>query len=206
MDRLKEIAKNLDSKDELSIFRNKFILPKDQVYLDGNSLGVLAKDVVDNVNHTIKEEWGNNLITSWNKSWIKLPRIISKKIAAIIKSNEDEVYVGSSTSINLFKLLKSILEANRDIKNITTDNLNFPSDKYICEVIAKDFKIDFKFLDYGNDLKPDIEKLKEYILERKGIVVLSHVSFKSSFRYFVEDISKFCKDCLLYTSPSPRDS
>ena len=194
MDRLKEIAKNLDSKDELSIFRNKFILPKDQVYLDGNSLGVLAKDVVDNVNHTIKEEWGNNLITSWNKSWIKLPRIISKKIAAIIKSNEDEVYVGSSTSINLFKLLKSILESNRDIKNITTDNLNFPSDKYICEVIAKDFKIDFKFLDYGNDLKPDIKKLKEYISERKGIIVLSHVSFKSSFRYSVEDISKFCKD------------
>ena len=161
MDRLKEIAKNLDSKDELSIHRNKFILPKGQVYLDGNSLGVLAKDVVENVNYTIKEEWGNNLITSWNKSWIMLPRIISKKIATIIKSNQDEVYVGSSTSINLFKLLKSILEANRGIKNITTDNLNFPSDKYICEVIAKDFNIDFKFLDYGNDLMPDIEKLKD---------------------------------------------
>ena len=68
MDRLKEIAKNLDSKDELSIYRNKFILPKNQVYLDGNSLGVLAKDVLDNVNYTIKEEWGNNLISSWNKS------------------------------------------------------------------------------------------------------------------------------------------
>ncbi len=194
MDRLKEIAKNFDSKDELSIYRDKFVLPKNQIYLDGNSLGLLSKDVLENVNYTIKEEWGNNLISSWNKSWIKLPRIISRKIASIIKSNEDEVYVGSSTSINLFKLLKSILEANRDIKNITTDNLNFPSDKYICEVIAKDFKIDFKFLDYGNDLKPDIEKLKEYILERKGIVVLSHVSFKSSFRYSVEDISKFCKD------------
>jgi len=194
LDRLKEIAKNLDSKDELSIYRDKFVLPKNQIYLDGNSLGVLAKDVLDNVKYTIKEEWGNNLISSWNKSWIQLPRIISRKIAYIIKSNQDEVYVGSSTSINLFKLLKSILEANGDIKNITTDNLNFPSDKYICEVIAKDFKIDFKFLDYGNDLKPDIGKLKEYILERKGIVVLSHVSFKSSFRYSVEDISKFCKD------------
>ena len=194
MDRLKEIAKNLDSKDELSIYRDKFVLPKNQIYLDGNSLGVLAKDVLDNVNYTIKEEWGNNLISSWNKSWVQLPRIISRKIAYIIKSNEDEVYVGSSTSINLFKLLKSILEANRDVKNITTDSLNFPSDKYICEVIAKDFKIDFKFLDYGNDLKPDIGKLKEYLLERKGIVVLSHVSFKSSFRYSVEDISKFCKD------------
>ena len=194
MDRLRKIAKDYDSKDELSMYRKKFLLPKDQIYLDGNSLGVLAKDVLDSLNYTIKEEWGNNLISSWNKSWIKLPRLISKKIASILKSNEDEVYVGSSTSINLFKLLKSILEANRGIKNITTDNLNFPSDKYICEVIARDFNIDFKFLDYGNDLIPDIEKLKEYILKRKGILVLSHVSFKSSFRYSVEEISKFCKD------------
>ena len=194
MDRLREIAKNLDSKDELSIYRDKFILPKNQIYLDGNSLGVLAKDVVDNLNYTIKEEWGNSLISSWNKSWVNLPRLISSKIATIIKSNEGEVYVGSSTSINLFKLLKSILEANRGIKYIITDNLNFPSDKYICEVIAKDFNINFKFLDYGNDLIPDIEKLKEYILKRRGILVLSHVSFKSSFRYSVEYISKFCKD------------
>ena len=194
MDRLKEIAKNLDLKDELSIYRNKFILPKNQIYLDGNSLGVLAKDVVDNLNYTIKEEWGNSLISSWNKSWVNLPRLISSKIATIIKSNEGEVYVGSSTSINLFKLLKSILEANRGIKYIITDNLNFPSDKYICEVISKDFNIDFKFLEYGNDLIPDIEKLKEYILKRRGILVLSHVSFKSSFRYSVEYISKFCKD------------
>ena len=194
MDRLREIAKNLDSKDELSIYRDKFILPKNQIYLDGNSLGVLAKDVVDNLNYTIKEEWGNSLISSWNKSWVNLPRLISSKIATIIKSNEGEVYVGSSTSINLFKLLKSILEANRGIKYIITDNLNFPSDKYICEVISKDFNIDFKFLEYGNDLIPDIEKLKEYILKRRGILVLSHVSFKSSFRYSVEYISKFCKD------------
>ena len=194
MDRLREIAKNLDSKDELSIYRDKFILPKNQIYLDGNSLGVLAKDVIDNLNYTIKEEWGNSLISSWNKSWVNLPRLISSKIATIIKSNEGEVYVGSSTSINLFKLLKSILEANRGIKYIITDNLNFPSDKYICEVISKDFNIDFKFLEYGNDLIPDIEKLKEYILKRRGILVLSHVSFKSSFRYSVEYISKFCKD------------
>ena len=160
MDRLKEIAKNLDSKDKLSKFREKFILPKDKIYLDGNSLGVLAKDIIGEINHTIKEEWGNNLISSWNKSWIKLPRMISQKLASIIKSKKDEVYVGSSTSINLFKLIKSILQSNKSIKNISTDNLNFPSDKYICELIAKDFNIDFNFLDYGSDLMADIDKLK----------------------------------------------
>ena len=194
MDRLEEIAKNLDSNDKLSKFRDKFILPQDKIYLDGNSLGVLAKDVINEINYTIKEEWGNNLISSWNKSWIKLPRMISQKLASIIKSKKDEVYVGSSTSINLFKLIKSILQSNKSIKNISTDNLNFPSDKYICELIAKDFNIDFNFLDYGSDLMADIENLKEFIKEKRGIIVLSHVAFKSSYRYPIKEISKFCKD------------
>ena len=194
MDRLKKIAKNLDSKDDLSEFREKFILPEDKIYLDGNSLGVLAKDTIDDINHTIKEEWGNNLISSWNRSWIILPRIVSRKLASIIKSNEDEVYVGSSTSINLFKLIKSILQSNKSINNITTDNLNFPSDKYICELIAKDFKIDFNFLDYGNDLIADIEKLKEFIIEKRGIIVLSHVAYKCSYRYPIKEINKFCRN------------
>ena len=194
MDRLEEIAKNLDSKDKLSKFRDKFILPEDKIYLDGNSLGILARDIINDINYTIREEWGNNLISSWNKSWIKLPRLISQKIASIIKSDVDEVYVGSSTSINLFKLIKSILQSNKSIKSITTDNLNFPSDKYICELVAKDFDIDFNFLNYGSDLTADIEKLKEYIIKKRGIIVLSHVAFKSSYRYPIEEISKFCKD------------
>ena len=194
MDRLREIAKNLDSEDKLSKFRDKFILPEDKIYLDGNSLGILARDIISDINYTIKEEWGNNLISSWNKSWIKLPRLISQKLASIIKSDVDEVYVGSSTSINLFKLIKSILQSNKSIMNITTDNLNFPSDKYICELVAKDFNIEFNFLNYGSDLTADIEKLKEYIIKKGGIIVLSHVAFKSSYRYPIEEISKFCKD------------
>ena len=194
MDRLKEIAKNLDSKDKLSKFREKFILPKDKIYLDGNSLGVLAKNIIGEINHTIKEEWGNNLISSWNKSWIKLPRMVSKKLASIIKSGEKEVYVGSSTSNNLFKLIKSILQSDKSIENITTDNLNFPSDKYICELVAKDFKIDFNFLEYGSDLIADIKKLKEFIIKKRGIIVLSHVAYKSSYRYPIKEISQFCRD------------
>tara|TARA_Y100000589_G_C27121669_1_gene616731 strand:+ start:8 stop:1276 length:1269 start_codon:yes stop_codon:yes gene_type:complete len=194
LDRLREIAKNLDSEDKLSKFRDKFVLPEDKIYLDGNSLGILARDIISDINYTIKEEWGNNLISSWNKSWIKLPRLISQKLASIIKSNVDEVYVGSSTSINLFKLIKSILQSNKSIMNITTDNLNFPSDKYICELVAKDFNIEFNFLNYGSDLIANIEKLKEFIIKKRGIIVLSHVAFKSSYRYPIEEISKFCKD------------
>ena len=145
MDRLKEIATNNDSIDELSIYRDEFILPKDKLYFDGNSLGLLSKKIINDINHTIKEDWGNNLIASWNDKWIDLPYKEKKKIASILNSKSNEIYVGSSTSDNLYKLIKSILEANGNIKSISTDNLNFPSDKYICEGICNDFNLQFKF-------------------------------------------------------------
>ena len=194
MDRLKEIATNNDSIDELAIYRDEFILPKDKIYFDGNSLGLLSKKIINDINHTIKEDWGNNLIASWNDKWIDLPNKVSKKIASILNSKSNEIYVGSSTSDNLYKLIKSILEANGSIKSISTDNLNFPSDKYICEGICNDFNLKFKFLDYGNDLLPNIENLKKFIINNKGIIVLSHVTYKSSFRYPIQEINKFCRD------------
>jgi kynureninase len=194
VDKLKKIAINLDSNDELSSYRNEFILPNNTIYFDGNSLGVLSKNIINDINNTVREEWGNNLISSWNDKWIELPNKVSKKIASILNCNEDEVYVGSSTSNNLFKLIKSILEAHKDIKNISTDNLNFPSDKYICEGICKDFNLKFKFLDYKNDLLPDIKLLKRFIIDNPGIIVLSHVTYKSSYRYPIKEINSFCRE------------
>ena len=139
MDRLKKIAIDFDISDKLSSFREEFIIPKNKIYLDGNSLGLLSKKSISSLNSLIREEWGNDLVSSWNKSWVDLPKNISGKIASIINSKGEEVYVGSSTSNNLYKLIKSILDANKAIKSISTDSLNYPSDKYICEGISKDY-------------------------------------------------------------------
>ena len=194
MDRLKKKAIDLDINDKLSSFREEFIIPANKIYLDGNSLGLLSKSTVSNLNTTIREDWGNDLVSSWNKSWVNLPKKISRKIASIINSKEEEVYVGSSTSNNLYKLIKSILDANKGIKSISTDSLNYPSDKYICEGISKDYNIDFNLLDHSNDSSPNIENLKKFILQTKGILILSHVTYKSSYRYPIIEINKFCKD------------
>ena len=194
MDKLKKIAVELDLDDKLSEFKNKFVLPKNKIYFDGNSLGLLSRDVITDINNTLKIEWGDNLISSWNNKWIKLPTLVSAKIAQIINSNEDEIYVGSSTSNNLYKLLKSLLEADSGIRNISTDSLNFPSDIYICDGISKDFKINFNLLKYNSDLYPDIEDLKKYIISNNGIVVLSHVTYKASYKYPLKEINKFCRD------------
>ena len=162
IEQYKELAKEHDLADKLSHFKERFDNSNDFVYLVGNSLGKLPLDTINNVNQTVEMDWGKDLISSWNRKWLSLENTISIKISNILKCNENEIYVGSSTSENLYKLLKSILINNSKIKSIISDNLNFPSDNYVAEGIAKDFKdVTFKLLDYGNEAEANIDKLKE---------------------------------------------
>ena len=190
----KQIANQLDLSDKLSHFKERFDNSNEFIYLVGNSLGKLPLDTVENVNQTVKLDWGKDLVSSWNEKWLNIENKISKKISKILKCDENEVYIGSSTSDNLYKLLKSILINNTDIKCIVSDNLNFPSDNYVAEGIAKDFKdISFKVLDYEDEAEANIDLLKKFILKNNGILILSLVSYKSSYRYPIKEINDFCK-------------
>ena len=195
IEQYKELAKEHDLADKLSHFKERFDNSNDFVYLVGNSLGKLPLDTINNVNHTVEMDWGKDLISSWNRKWLSLENTISIKISNILKCNENEIYVGSSTSENLYKLLKSILINNSKIKSIISDNLNFPSDNYVAEGIAKDFKdVTFKLLDYGNEAEANIDKLKEFISKNNGILILSLVSYKSSYRYPIKEINDYCEN------------
>lgn len=194
MDRLEELAKELDAKDILKKFRNEFIYPEDKLYFDGNSLGLLSKKTKESLIEVINNEWGQHLISSWNNSWINLPKKVSKKVSIILNSNENEIYVGGSTSLNLYKLLLSLIKSSNSIKNISTDNLNFPSDKYICEGICNDYNLKFNLLDYDNNNLPNIDVLEQFIKKNNGIIVLSLVTYKSSYRYPISKINRICQE------------
>ncbi|MDA0330741.1 MAG: kynureninase [Bacteroidetes bacterium] len=195
MDRLEELAKELDAKDILNKFRNEFIYPEDKLYFDGNSLGLLSKKTKESLKEVINNEWGQHLISSWNNSWMNLPKKVSKKVSIILNSNENEIYVGGSTSLNLYKLLLSLIKSSNSIKNISTDNLNFPSDKYICEGICNDYNLKFNLLDYDNNNNlPNIDVLEQFIKKNNGIIVLSLVTYKSSYRYPISKINRICQE------------
>ena len=48
--------------------KSLFQLPEGVIYLDGNSLGPLPKAAAARVARTITDEWGEMLITGWNKA------------------------------------------------------------------------------------------------------------------------------------------
>jgi len=95
----------LDASDSLACFRERFALPEDVIYLDGNSLGALPRSAPTQITGIVEKEWGRSLIRSWNDhDWIGAPARIGDKIASLLGAKAGEVIAADSTSVNLFKL------------------------------------------------------------------------------------------------------
>ena len=129
-----------DLSDELAPLRADFDLPESVIYLDGNSLGARPKAALGRAQQVIAEEWGRDLIRSWNKAgWFDLPTRLGNKLAPLIGAQADELVVTDSTSINLFKILAAALHAQglnpatAQRRTIVTERSNFPTDIYIAQ-------------------------------------------------------------------------
>lgn len=126
-----------DRADPLAGLRDQFLLPHGVIYLDGNSLGALPRATSRRLSRVVEEEWGGDLITSWNRhGWIHAPRRIGDKIATLIGAEAGEVVVAESTSINLFKVLSCALKMRPGRKVILSEAGNFPTDLYMAEGLA----------------------------------------------------------------------
>jgi kynureninase len=125
---------NLDANDLLAKKREAFYLPKNKIYLDGNSLGPMTHAAKTRAENVIAEQWGSDLITSWNKhQWIDLPETVGEKIAPLIGAAKGQVICCDSVSINLFKVLAAGLSLNPERKKILSQSDNFPTDLYMTQ-------------------------------------------------------------------------
>ena len=90
-----EIVKLLDEKDPLATQADKFKLPKDLIYLDGNSLGAMPKSVPSYVEDALLDGWSTQLIRSWNnKGWHNLPFTLADRLAPIMGAKKRRSLVG----------------------------------------------------------------------------------------------------------------
>ena len=127
-----------DEQDALAPLREEFALPADTVYLDGNSLGALPKRVVAAVQNAVSEQWGEDLIASWNRhDWIRLPALTGERIAPLIGAEPGQVLCADSISVNLFKLLASALALQPGRRSVLAVHDDFPTDAYIAQGLAQ---------------------------------------------------------------------
>lgn len=169
-------CESLDQQDPLRSLRDLFQLPEGVIYLDGNSLGVLPKATPTRVAQAVTQEWGNDLIKSWNTAgWFQLPLKVGDKIARLIGANANEVVAADSTSINLYKVLSaamSIAKADHPHKNIIlSEHTNFPTDLYMAEALCKAHGFQLKLVaadELLTALQPDV-----------AVLMLTHVNYRT---------------------------
>ena len=162
-----------DAGDPLGGVRDRFSLPEGVIYLDGNSLGALPTAAAHAVRDAVENQWGCDLIASWNKhGWIGLPQKTGGKIARLIGAGADEVVAADSVSVNLFKLAAAAVAASQGRRVVVTEAGDFPTDLYILQGLAA--------------LIPDIKlRVAEpggaaaALDDQVAVVLLSHVHHRS---------------------------
>src|SRR5690348_3926044 len=123
-----------DRDDPLGFARARFRIPEGIIYLDGNSLGALPVSTPARLNKIIAQEWGEDLIRSWNThDWIGLPERLGARIAPLIGAAPDETIAADSTSVNLFTLAAAALKRQAPRRVVLTERENFPTDLYVLQ-------------------------------------------------------------------------
>ena len=164
----------LDRDDPLGHFRQEFDLPDGVIYLDGNSLGALPRATAGRLAAVVREEWGRDLIRSWNSAgWIDLPGRVGALIAGIVGAGADEVVAADSTSVNLFKLAAAAVQMRPGRRIILSEPGNFPTDLYILQGLAELLgdRVEVRLVEPGG--------LEAALTDEVALLLLTHVHYKT---------------------------
>ena len=166
----------LDRQDPLADCRDRFAIPADIIYLDGNSLGALSGATLPSITKIIEQEWGHDLIQSWNKAgWFELPSTLGDRIATLIGSAPGQVVVCDNTSINLYKALHAALQINQGRHRILAHKGDFPTDLYVIEGVAAGCGRETRV-----ELIADEQNITQHFDSDVAVAVLSQINFKTS--------------------------
>ncbi len=155
-----------------------FHLPANLVYLDGNSLGPLPKAAAARVHQTVTAEWGEMLITGWNKAgWMDKPTLMGNRIARLIGAEPGHVVLGDTLSIKVYQALASALELNPTRRVILSDTGNFPSDLYMAEGLCRTLGNSYSL----QTVAP--EALHDAIDEATAVTLITEVDYRTGRKH-----------------------
>ncbi|MCP3972783.1 MAG: kynureninase [Rhodobacteraceae bacterium] len=154
--------------------RSQFHLPPGMIYLDGNSLGPLPRAAASRIARTVDREWGEMLITGWNKAgWMAQPAVLGDRIGRLIGAAPGTCIVGDTLSIQVYQALASALHMRPDRRMILSDTGNFPTDLYMAEGLIGS-------LGQGHELRCVApEDVADHITDEVAVLMLTEADYRS---------------------------
>ncbi len=132
-------ARELDEKDPLASYRDKFYYPqvnnKDVIYFTGNSLGLQPKNTQKFVDDVMKD-WADLAVEGHfyaDKPWWDYHERLAAPLAKIVGAKAEEVSVMNTLTVNLHLLLVSFYRPTKKRFKILCEEKAFPSDQYMLQ-------------------------------------------------------------------------
>lgn len=185
MNTLIEYAQQLDRQDPLRPFKEEFYLPENQLYMDGNSLGLMSKRSEQALNKIITS-WKVQGIDGWTEGedpWFSYPEQLSKRIAPLVGAKGHEVMVTGSITVNIHQMLSTLFHPTEEKNVIVVDELNFPSDIYAVESHLRlrglDPEVSMRKIRSDDGYTLSLEAIEEMLTDDVAILLLPSVLYRS---------------------------
>lgn len=169
--------------------KEMFHLPEGMIYLDGNSLGPLPKAACDHVSDMMRNQWGEMLITGWNKAgWMALSTEIGDRIAGLIGAPKGSVMMGDTLSLKVYQALAAALQLNPKRRVILSDNGNFPSDLYMADGLLRMLGPDYELR------AVDPEDVENAMDEDVAVLMLTEVDYRTGRLHDMKGLTKLAHE------------
>lgn len=169
--------------------KEMFHLPEGMIYLDGNSLGPLPKAACDHVSDMMRNQWGEMLITGWNKAgWMALSTEIGDRVAELIGAPKGSVMMGDTLSLKVYQALAAALQLNPKRRVILSDNGNFPSDLYMADGLLRMLGPDYELR------AVDPEDVENAMDEDVAVLMLTEVDYRTGRLHDMKGLTKLAHE------------
>ena len=186
------------------MLRHHFHLPKNKIYLCGNSLGPQPKAVAETL-QTELESWKTRAVEGWwegpEGGWLGYHRRVQDDLAAIVGAQVEEVTIANALTVNLHLLMVSFYRPKGKRRKIIMEAGAFPSDQHA--VISQ---LKFHGLDPEVDLievapregewtirQEDIAKTIQEVGDEVALVLWSGVHYYTGQLFPMRAIAKAAK-------------
>ena len=178
-------ARELDLADPLAPFLERFVPTEPGlVYLDGNSLGRLPRQTIEDVHDLLAERWGRRVIRGWSEGWMELGQDTGDRLATnLLGAPVASTLLADSTSVCFYKLASAALDFAPARATIVTDTDNFPTDRYIIEGLAARHGKRVAWIESDPRTGPEPDQVEATIRQNPddvALVTFSQVSFRSA--------------------------
>lgn len=130
-----KFARKLDRADPLKSFRSNFLVPKNQIYFTGNSLGLQPKSAKSFVDTELKD-WATLGVEGHfdaKRPWLYYHKFSKKALSKIVGATPDEVVAMNQLTLNLHLMLVSFYKPSHGRFKIIAESGAFSSDQYAFE-------------------------------------------------------------------------